>query len=327
MAPLTLTTPARTTGIENMNRQELVQRIDQLRASIQPIVNEINAMVTRLGVLDAEQRKIVNDSSTQLAELIADASYADDSSFVPSALDDQRRNNMNARQENYSMQSDKIRVMERKITDLRNIDETIATIEGRIIERQKQIDNLWLGGVFNPSRRRNLQITLDDTWKDLKQTKDLKPFAPQKIVEAGAELEAEKAILKRMQIDESYPANMLHALPAIAQLPRHLQAVLMTREPYDNTVTLRIPRSPDEVDFSRTVTLNIAMDPDAFINLVGNEIVVTETQNESENSLHDTVYYDMDIKDQPVPFPLEIVEVEGREVCRIPQAVWNVFGQ
>ena len=75
-----------------------------------------------------------------------------------------------------------------------------------------------------------------------------------------------------------------------------------------------------------TVALNMRSDEKGFAAIVGNDVTVKE-KGDVDWSMEDIVKFNFDVEEQPVAFPLEIVEVDGEERCRIPQAIWQAFGQ
>ncbi len=320
MATLELTSPAAINTIDPAERQKIVARIDQLRAGIAPITAEITVLIKRLGVLEAEKQQAVTDQSVPLDELTSDPSYAD-GAFTPSALDDERMRNYEKTGDRIPEQERLIHLLDKKIHLLTCVTEdSIRHNEATIARWEKDIGELWF---WQTDMKKAIQENIAYIAFTVSQQKDALPNSYEKLQQACAELETAQQTLQRMQRDASYDPAVLHTQPAKELLRRDQQAVLVSMD-YD-TVTLRIPRSPDEVGFSRVVTLKCP-DPDAFIELIGKHIMVKEADTGNEHELEDAARYSVNFTDQLIPFPLEVVEVDGREECRLPHSVWNKYG-
>lgn len=325
MATLELTSSATTLPIETMDRLQAAERIGKLRSSIQPINDEIAAVIKRLGVLDAEEAQDVERKSVTLENLLSDPSYETDTEFQPSELDTERRQNLENRIEAYSRLTREIRILESDIRDLKNIDSIIERKKETITSLVKELGELFAWGLFSPTRKKFLKGDLQFARQNLKFIEALKPNAPQKISEKSERVITANQELGAIQPDEAYSSDALHRLPAKRLLARTEQSIPVSIS--GSTVTLRIPRTPGEKDFTQIVQLDYSTDREEFVKVFGETVNVETKKLSSTWMISDVVYYEFDIEDQQVPFPLEVVEIDGEEVCRIPNVVWQKFKQ
>lgn len=147
--------------------------------------------------------------------------------------------------------------------------------------------------------------------------------APRRKEEAAAALAQTQEKLESLQLKPNAPYDpSLHAVPAKKFLPRTGQSVLFV---YENpgAVTLHLPSFPDERDLTQTVRFDFSeSDTNDFADLVGTNL---DVYNDGRNTQR---YFDhtSDPIEALVPFPLEVVEVDGKERLRLPKVVWEKFG-
>ncbi len=324
MASITLTSPAFTDNLETLNREEIGGRLQQAGLLVRTINDQVAVLVNQLGVLDRQQQDFVARQSPTLDELLADPSYgASDYDFVPSALDNERLENMNTQQDQFSRQDSVVKTLEARIQHLQHLQLKIdCTREYGMGNVRYGLANIWW---WEFAKEKELRNTMKQYEQEILDLQAEMPTAQQKIAEAREQLAIEIPKRDSLSIHEYYDAATLHSLPAAEVLTRDRQAVLMSLD--DTTVTLRIPESPEDKSFTKVVTLDSSADREAFAALIGRDVSVQEKRTGNNETMEYILEYGSGMDEQFVRFPLEVVNVGGRDLCRIPQAVWTTFSK
>lgn len=312
---------------------EFTSTIPALQRRRQRLERALNTLRVRLSVvLEEEQDAIRTDKKMRtveraaqpedLEDLTADFLYADDHSFEPTETDTDRNQAMLSR-EYQRMQT--LAVVRQQMKTLESLTQLMSSGPERIQIMQARVDAIRASVLL---RAQNLYTgELERTLHEIEETQAKIAAEPEQRLEATQQLTLAQEQLSTLPATVEYDRT-LHDIQAGTILSRTNQAILVSFEPsYGradmSTVVLQLPSAPGAADFTQTLTLSLdRYDLDAFGQLLGSDIPI---RSNYEKTIGESFQYSTEFINELVPFPLEVVEVDGQERIRIPQVVWDRF--
>ncbi len=295
---------------------EIIRRRTRLEVALRTIEEQIaacNRQILDLVPLDLEDPTVVTAFPPTLEALESDPTYADDETYLPSALDEFRKAAFDARTFRRKQSQGALE------TYAANGMVAEATAS-RLQEIEKQIEALgskpqgMLGRLLGTAA--NKKAALEAQAATLRRNLIT---APQRMEQAAGALNIAE-IEERVGTEDQKYDETLHARPAVAFSPRSQQSILMKSE--GGLVTFSLPSGPTDTDL--TTTVQFELDPNGddtqafarhfyeflFKNHIG-----------SGDAFDPALAY----VERLVPFALEVVVVDGEQCYRLPQAFYDRF--
>ncbi len=265
-----------------------------------------------------------------LDTMLADESYDNDYNFEPTNLDVRRFQNTELEEQILDDTATTIKTLADRIEELQKLPERVETLRSSIEKQQKTLDTLnsgFFSRYWNGSKIKLMSNRLESDCASLSALQKELPNREQNIESARSQQSSVEDKLGQMEKtrDRRYIASLLHdERPAVGFSPRTNQAILVDFDGSD-TIMLRMPRTPGEVDCPRELTLVITEydKMKKFVQMLGENV---PTPGYLYTIGESVTQYNKKFSNIFVPFALEIVEVDGKQEYRLPQAVWNEFG-
>lgn len=324
MANAARTSPAFIDNIDQLPVHELQKRIEAAEATSREISTQIEFLHTRIKVLSVleQQNAIQPEGTASIKDLLADDSYENQLSYTSSELDCSRRDSYNERQNDARVKRGNVYNAESEFRRLTSLETTGPARIGTLRTQIDQINGSMLLRITNKlftGAREKLVSELEALQAKLAAIPGNIQNARENILFAQLELNLIRA---DMPYEES-----LHEVPSVSLSPRTEQSLLMSMERNGSrdSITLKLPLSPDDTDFSRSITFDFSdtLAFDEFIELVGKDVPIEEGMG----YLGENVNYNYDFTNELVPFALEVVEINGKQMYRLPHAIWQRFNQ
>lgn len=319
---MSITTILSSEEVQPENLPALQGRIEELQKVLRELEHmrrELAADIARLTSL-----KEAVDART-FESLMSGLDYSGDDVYEPSAEDEERLAAFNMRK----AVDDRVSETRQKITELMGIQNgigrKISSLEKALVPSPIRS----IGGVMNRVLYSRLIDQIFGT-----RSRVQKQIANLKIEEDGAatDLRTEQEILAEVEEElagisptRAYDQE-LHMAPRKFLLGRGEQSILFSLERgrKKQIATFIIPATPTEKDFTVQVTLGLSKpdDIDDFQRFLGHDLVAN---NADFDLVSENIAWNGDVQPQLVPFPLEVVEIEGEDRLRLPQAFYDRF--
>jgi hypothetical protein len=301
-------------------------RLANLERKKQIIDTTMENLRTQLTDLIAEQTRIDRtkraDDPQTFGDFLLDPSYEQDAEFEPDPLDFLRKDAAIQRQNTVEKGDARLQRIESLIAEETLLIEQGARQINELKAQIQDIDNRYVTFFGTAKKRAALVQQLD-------KLEDKVAAAPGRLATARRILDETKLANAAANPNTPYDPS-LHLHSASALLKRDRSSALLSIDINNNEaqakVKLQLPQTPDEEDFSTTVTLqlNTQDDIDDFLALIGRHV---RAPSGAFDTVGDNIEGDFDIEDDIVPFPVEIVQIDGQERIRIPEAIWDRFGR
>lgn len=327
MAPLTITSSATAEILAGPALPESIPELRQQRERLSFAIDKLRVRLT--AVAQAEERVLELDRQTRtveraanpedLRDLLAPFLYEDDGSFEPTPVDEERRLNYQTREAALSQSENDAR---RYQSQIQGVTSLLDNGPKRVEQMEQKIGDInggrWarLKNYFTQERE-TLITEIDALRRQILAS-------PTQLVNAESGLVKAKLTLAQTKPTAAYDVS-IHDVKEATLLSRHEQAVLVTFQGgKKSSVTLRLPTSPDDQDFTQSITFvfDSSDDQREFGELLGEDIRLYGAMGDT---VRDNLEYDWDFENELIPFPLEVADFKGQKKIRIPQAAFERF--